>query len=238
MSGENTGGEGAEIVPLKSEMRSEPSEHRNAGGEGAEGDDECREHCIGVPTGPPSGCLDGIKNTAHRRKCIIALVILVVVLIIIIIIVISLVCRNQCQSSLYLASQKVSCMDPWITYKGKYFYIAREEKDWFMSLKTCSLFNASLAVIDTQKELDFWVHFLGPFDYWFGLSREINKVWKWANGTEFRNQFPIHGEGLCAYINAEGASSTKCTVEKGFLCSCNKVAAILAKTTSSKVGSS
>ncbi|XP_032095043.1 early activation antigen CD69-like [Thamnophis elegans] len=150
--------------------------------------------------------------------------------------------RNQSQSSLYLASQNVSCTDSWITYKGKYFYIAREEKDWFMSLKTCSLLNSSLAVIDTQKELvrnketDFWVHFLGPFDYWFGLSRETNKVWKWANGTEFRNQFPIHGEGLCAYINAEGASSTKCTVEKGFLCSCNKVAAILAKTTSSKVG--
>ncbi|KAG8127756.1 hypothetical protein E2320_014639, partial [Naja naja] len=66
---------------------------------------------------------------------------------------------------------------------------------------------------------DFWVEIFDPFHYWFGLSREVNQVWKWSNGTEFRNQFPVRGEGFCAYLNGKGADSTLCSMEKPFLCS-------------------
>ncbi|ETE59623.1 C-type lectin domain family 2 member D, partial [Ophiophagus hannah] len=85
------------------------------------------------------------------------------------------------------ASQGVACPVSWIGYGGKCFYVAKEERNWSLSLETCSSFNASLAVIDTQNELDFWVKIFYPFHYWFGLSREVNQVWKWSNGTEFRN---------------------------------------------------
>ncbi|KAM3847556.1 C-type lectin domain family 2 member D-like isoform 2-T3 [Vipera latastei] len=118
-----------------------------------------------------------------------------------------------------LSIVSVACPDFWIGYRGKCFYISKEEKNWSLSLTTCSSFNASLAVIDTQKELDFWVEIFHPFHYWFGLSREIKQVWKWFNGTEFKNQFAVRGEGFCAYVDGKGASSTICSMEKRFLCS-------------------
>ncbi|KAM3847562.1 C-type lectin domain family 2 member D-like isoform 1-T4 [Vipera latastei] len=113
----------------------------------------------------------------------------------------------------------VACPDSWIRYLGKCLYISKEEKNWSLSLMTCSSFNATLAVIDTQKELDFWMDIFRSSHYWFGLSREVNRVWKWPNGTEFKNQFPLQGGGFCAYLNGKGASSTICSMEKRFLCS-------------------
>uniref|UniRef100_A0A8C5SB80 C-type lectin domain-containing protein n=1 Tax=Laticauda laticaudata TaxID=8630 RepID=A0A8C5SB80_LATLA len=46
-----------------------------------------------------------------------------------------------------------ACPDFWIGYSRKCFYASKEERNWSLSLKTCSSLNASLAVIDTQKEL-------------------------------------------------------------------------------------
>ncbi|KAM3847569.1 C-type lectin domain family 2 member D-like isoform 3-T3 [Vipera latastei] len=159
-----------------------------------------------------------VPKCISDKKFIIAAIILVVVLIIIIL---SLAVKNKetCPHCPSLPSQGVACPDTWIGYKGKCFYISKEERNWSLSLTTCSSFNASLAVIDTQKELDFWVDILNSFHYWFGLSREANKVWKWSNGTEFKTQFPVRGDGFCAYIDTKGASSTICSMEKHFLCS-------------------
>ncbi|XP_032068137.1 C-type lectin domain family 2 member D-like isoform X2 [Thamnophis elegans] len=157
-----------------------------------------------------------LPGTHSRNKGIIALVILVVVLIIIII-AISL--AETCPSCPLFASQGVACPDFWVGYKGKCFYISKEEGNWSLSLKTCLSLNASLAVIDTQEELDFWVKFFHPLHYWFGLSREVNQTWKWSNGTEFKNQFPVRGEGFCAYLNGERTDSSFCSMEKRFFCS-------------------
>ncbi|XP_058026085.1 C-type lectin domain family 2 member D-like isoform X2 [Ahaetulla prasina] len=160
---------------------------------------------------------DLVHKYISKKKIIIAAVILIIVLIIIII---SLAVKQTktCPSCHSLASQSVACPDSWIGYKEKCFYASKEEMNWSLSLTTCSSFNASLAVIDSQTELEFWVGIFKRFDYWFGLSRE-NKIWKWSNGTEFKNQFPVRGEGFCAYINEKGASSTICSMEKLFLCS-------------------
>ncbi|XP_015684923.1 C-type lectin domain family 2 member D-like, partial [Protobothrops mucrosquamatus] len=153
------------------------------------------------------------------KKIIIGAVIVLVVVLIITIILLAVKKPKTCSHCPSLPSQSVVCPDSWIGYRGKCFYVSKEEKNWSLSLTTCSSFNASLAVIDTQKELDFWVDILNPFHYWFDLSREANKVWKWSNGTEFKTRFPVRGEGLCAYIDANGASSTICSMEKNFLCS-------------------
>ncbi|KAG8127752.1 hypothetical protein E2320_014638, partial [Naja naja] len=117
------------------------------------------------------------------------------------------------------SSPHVACPDSWVGYRGKCFYASKEERNWPLSLETCSSFNASLAVIDNQNELDFWVDFFHSFHYWVGLSREVNQTWKWSNGTEFKNRFPVRGEGFCAYLNGKGADSTLCSMEKFFLCS-------------------
>ncbi|XP_026540243.1 C-type lectin domain family 2 member D-like [Notechis scutatus] len=166
------------------------------------------------------------RNTGKNRhlprriadnKLIIAAVVLITALIITIIVLAVKTKSHPCSRP--FASQGVACPDSWIGYLGKCFYASKEDRNWSLSLETCSSFNASLAVIDSQKELDFWVKIFKPFHYWIGLSREVNQVWKWSNGTEFRNQFPVRGEGFCAYLNGKGADSTLCSMEKLFLCS-------------------
>ncbi|ETE63829.1 C-type lectin domain family 2 member D, partial [Ophiophagus hannah] len=109
--------------------------------------------------------------------------------------------------------ESVACPESWHIYRGKYVYVSEKQGSWLMSSDFCSSLNASLVVIDTQKELDILVKNLNSDDYWFGLSKK-DQVWKWPNGTEFTNQFPVEGEGACAYINGKGANSTICSVEK------------------------
>ncbi|XP_039213056.1 C-type lectin domain family 2 member D-like isoform X1 [Crotalus tigris] len=162
------------------------------------------------------------QNKALIPKCIsdkLFTVGAVVVIAALTIIIISLAVKKTETCPLCGPLESVACPDSWISYSGKCLYISKEEKNWSLSLKSCSSFNASLAVIDTQKELDFWVDIFHSSHYWFGLSREVNQIWKWSNGTEFKNQFPVRGGGFCAYLNGKGVSSTICSMEKRFLCS-------------------
>ncbi|XP_058029250.1 C-type lectin domain family 2 member D-like isoform X2 [Ahaetulla prasina] len=156
------------------------------------------------------------KRTADKKFITAAAVVVILIIVVILLAVKKTETYLPCP---LLASQSVACPDFWIGYRGKCFYTSNEEMNWSLSLKICSSFNASLAVIDTQNELDFWVEIFSPFHYWFGLSREVNQTWKWSNGTEFKNWFPVRGEGFCAYINGKGADSTMCSMEKLFLCS-------------------
>ncbi|XP_032095042.1 C-type lectin domain family 2 member D-like [Thamnophis elegans] len=164
------------------------------------------------------------KSKALKLKCIskkqiIIAAIIVLTVLIVVIILLAVKKPETCPFFPDPVSQGVACPDFWIGYRRKCFYVSKEERNWSLSLNTCSSFNASLAVIDNQEELDFWVGILKSFHYWFGISREVNQDWKWANGTKFKNQFPVRGEGLCAYINGKGTDSTLCSMEKLFLCS-------------------
>ncbi|KAF7235017.1 C-type lectin domain family 2 member D, partial [Varanus komodoensis] len=55
---------------------------------------------------------------------------------------------------------------------------------------------------------DFLLQHKGASDYWFGLRRIDEQPWKWTNGSDFNNWFPIGANGPCAYLNDEAASST------------------------------
>ncbi|XP_070593945.1 C-type lectin domain family 2 member D-like isoform X2 [Erythrolamprus reginae] len=143
-------------------------------------------------------------------------IVAVILIIVLISVIISLAVRHPPSHS--PASRSVACPDSWIGYRGKCFYMSKDERNWSLSLTTCSSFNASLAVIDSQEELEFWRIFFQHIHYWFGLSKEDN-IWKWSNGTNFKNQFSMRAEGFCAYVDEKGASSTICAVEKHFFCS-------------------
>ncbi|ETE57138.1 C-type lectin domain family 2 member D, partial [Ophiophagus hannah] len=165
-----------------------------------------------------SGKITALIHKFITEKKVIIVAVVITIALIIAIIALAGTKAERCPFCHSLASQGFACPDFWIGYLGKCFYVSKEERNWSLSLETCSSFNASLAVIDTQKELDFWVDILNSYHYWFGLSREGN-VWKWSNGIEFKTQFPVRGQGFCAYINGKGASSTICSMEKRFLCS-------------------
>ncbi|XP_070789550.1 C-type lectin domain family 2 member D-like [Pituophis catenifer annectens] len=183
---------------------------------------ETTESALGNSDAKPTRNAGKNKALIHKYisdKKIIIVAIIVIVVLSIVIISLAVKKSETCPLCYTSASQGAACPDFWIGYREKCFYVSKEEMNWSLSLITCSSFNASLAVIDSQNELDFWVGILGPFHYWFDLSREVNQVWKWSNGTKFKNQFPVRGEGFCAYINGKGADSTICSMEKHFLCS-------------------
>ncbi|XP_026540258.1 C-type lectin domain family 2 member D-like [Notechis scutatus] len=163
-----------------------------------------------------------IPQCISDNKTVTLLICIIIVLVFIIIaLIIKIVTLGKEEKSCPICAPCESFACPEICDRFRGIYIYTELKNWHMSSDICSSLNASLVVIDTQKNLDFLVENLNPGDYWFGLSKK-DQVWKWPNGTEFTNQFPVEGEGACAYINEKGANSTICSMEKHFICSIPK----------------
>ncbi|XP_048344575.1 C-type lectin domain family 2 member D-like [Sphaerodactylus townsendi] len=58
-----------------------------------------------------------------------------------------------------------------------------------------------------------------PKDHWFGLRiQKEGQPWKWTNGTIFSNSFKIKGNGFCAYLDDDGASSSRCDTPRNWIC--------------------
>ncbi|XP_044839586.1 C-type lectin domain family 2 member D-like [Mauremys mutica] len=112
-----------------------------------------------------------------------------------------------------------TCPDGWVGYRGKCYYFSEVEGNWNYSQSHCSSLSASLAGIDSEQNLDFLLRYKGNPDHWIGLRRDPGQPWKWANGTEFNNLFPIGGGGDCAYLNDKyKVSSSQCTSERYWIC--------------------
>ncbi|XP_044288581.1 C-type lectin domain family 2 member B-like isoform X2 [Varanus komodoensis] len=111
------------------------------------------------------------------------------------------------------------CLQDWVGYNRRCYFFSDDEGTWDTAQSNCSFHGASLAVIDTQKEKDFLLQHKGASDYWFGLRRIDEQPWKWTNGSDFNNWFPIGANGPCAYLNDEAASSTWCDTERNWICS-------------------
>uniref|UniRef100_A0A8C3RJN6 C-type lectin domain-containing protein n=1 Tax=Chelydra serpentina TaxID=8475 RepID=A0A8C3RJN6_CHESE len=77
----------------------------------------------------------------------------------------------------------------WIGYRGKCYLFSKAAGNWTSGQSNCSSLGASLAVIDTQKDLDFLQQYKGSPAHWIGLWRsDPAQPWKWADGTEFNNK--------------------------------------------------
>uniref|UniRef100_A0ABM5FIM2 C-type lectin domain family 2 member B-like isoform X2 n=1 Tax=Pogona vitticeps TaxID=103695 RepID=A0ABM5FIM2_9SAUR len=112
------------------------------------------------------------------------------------------------------------CPDGWIGYRRRCYYFGDTENDWESSKNNCSASNASLAVIDSQEDMDFILRYKGIADHWIGLQKDKKtEQWKWINDTVFNNWFPIRGGGKCAYANHLGIASSSCTREEHWICS-------------------
>ncbi|XP_029441943.1 early activation antigen CD69-like [Rhinatrema bivittatum] len=110
------------------------------------------------------------------------------------------------------------CADGWIWYRGKCYFFSEEIRDWNESQSFCTSHNASLAVIETQQELNFTNHHKEHSNHWIGLRREKGKPWKWPDGSEFNNLFNISQKSDCAYLNDASASSARCSMHRKCIC--------------------
>uniref|UniRef100_A0A8C6V8T8 C-type lectin domain-containing protein n=1 Tax=Naja naja TaxID=35670 RepID=A0A8C6V8T8_NAJNA len=74
------------------------------------------------------------------------------------------------------------CLTDWIGYQMKCFYFSDKEETWSASQDFCSLYNASLAVIE-KEEMAFVQRYKGSTSHWIGLQRDPKQPWKWVNGN-------------------------------------------------------
>uniref|UniRef100_A0A8C5SZJ2 C-type lectin domain-containing protein n=1 Tax=Laticauda laticaudata TaxID=8630 RepID=A0A8C5SZJ2_LATLA len=74
------------------------------------------------------------------------------------------------------------CLTDWIGYQMKCFYFSDKEETWSASQDFCSLYNASLAIIEKAFTDQ---HYKGSISHWIGLQRDPKQPWKWVNGNEF-----------------------------------------------------
>uniref|UniRef100_A0A8P0NQS6 C-type lectin domain family 2 member D n=1 Tax=Canis lupus familiaris TaxID=9615 RepID=A0A8P0NQS6_CANLF len=114
---------------------------------------------------------------------------------------------------------EAACPESWIGFQRKCFYFSDDIKNWTFSQRFCDSYGADLVQIETLLELNFLLRYKGPYDHWIGLSRDLGQPWKWVNGTEWTNCFPIRGGGECAYLNDKGASSARRYTERKWICS-------------------
>ncbi|XP_032643799.1 C-type lectin domain family 2 member B-like isoform X2 [Chelonoidis abingdonii] len=111
------------------------------------------------------------------------------------------------------------CLDGWVGYRGKCYYFSEAEGTWDSSQSFCSSLNASLAGIDTEKDLTFIMRYKGVSEFWIGLKRESAQLWRWVNGEQFNNLFMVRGEGDCAYLSDGFATSSWCSTKRYWICS-------------------
>ncbi|XP_068779949.1 C-type lectin domain family 2 member B-like [Struthio camelus] len=111
------------------------------------------------------------------------------------------------------------CPEDGVGYGEKCFYFVEAEADWKSSESSCLSLGAHLGTIDSPKELRFLLRYGESLPYWIGLRREGSGPWKWPDGSFFTNSFEVRGEGQCAYLNAEGVDSDRCSRAKAAVCS-------------------
>ncbi|XP_073451678.1 C-type lectin domain family 2 member B-like [Aquarana catesbeiana] len=111
------------------------------------------------------------------------------------------------------------CEDDWIWYRKKCYYFSKKYDEWQNSQDFCVSHNASLALIDSQEELEFLQRFKGSSDHWIGLKREDNGgLWMWTNGSVFNDTFHIDGVSPCVFLNRERVSSAACYSDRYYIC--------------------
>ncbi|XP_077309942.1 C-type lectin domain family 2 member B-like [Lithobates pipiens] len=121
----------------------------------------------------------------------------------------------------------VQCMDDWILYRGKCYYMSHKIDTWNKSQNFCKSHNSSLAIINDEKEMSF-LHLLkcNP-PYWIGLSRTHNNSgWVWTDGTfHSETTFQIlkkpthHLESQHVFLNSDGFKSESGRYLKKWICS-------------------
>ncbi|XP_065420280.1 C-type lectin domain family 2 member D-like isoform X2 [Chrysemys picta bellii] len=168
-----------------------------------------------IPGNHESGAEPGNVSSCRLRKhaaCTVAVSVVLVILIVAVVVLAVLVLKAQPQCMAW-------CPDSWVGYRGKCYYFSEAEENWNNSRSNCSALGASLAVIDSEQDLVFMMRYKGASEHWIGLGRKHERLpWKWVNGSDFNNLFPIRGGGNCAYLNDNGVSASRCITERHWVC--------------------
>nr|XP_032643797.1 C-type lectin domain family 2 member B-like isoform X2 [Chelonoidis abingdonii] len=182
---------------------------------------------------PLSGGKGDLPHLKHRTAVgwkvpLIIGVVLAAIVVIVVVLMILLPVKSPLESKLphvytptQLSAERPTpcCPDGWVGFRGKCYYFSDAEGTWDSSQSLCSSLNASLAEINTKKDLDFIMRYKGVSEFWIGLKRELAQLWQWVNGEQFNNLFMVRGEGDCAYLSDGFATSSWCSTKRYWICS-------------------
>ncbi|XP_078542505.1 C-type lectin domain family 2 member L-like isoform X2 [Lissotriton helveticus] len=149
--------------------------------------------------------------------CLIAACILSFLLALVVIILAALLQQKKCSSN-GAAMRLEPCPLDWL-YNGRTcYYFSKEREDWNQSQLFCSFHNSSLALINSQSELNFLVELTCEHHNWIGLRRR-GDTFEWANGTACNSTLcSITDFGECAYIEDAAVRVSGCSLTRPYIC--------------------
>uniref|UniRef100_A0A7N9CN15 C-type lectin domain family 2 member L n=4 Tax=Catarrhini TaxID=9526 RepID=A0A7N9CN15_MACFA len=110
------------------------------------------------------------------------------------------------------------CPEDWLLYGRKCYFFSEEPRDWNTGRQYCHTHEAVLAVIQSQKELEFMFKFTRR-EPWIGLRR-VGDEFHWVNGDPFDpDTFTIAGPGECVFVEPTRLVSTECLMTRPWVCS-------------------
>uniref|UniRef100_G1TVV8 C-type lectin domain family 2 member L n=1 Tax=Oryctolagus cuniculus TaxID=9986 RepID=G1TVV8_RABIT len=110
------------------------------------------------------------------------------------------------------------CPEDWLLYGRKCYFFSEEPRDWNTGRQYCHSHEAALAVIQSQKELEFMFKFTRR-EPWIGLRR-VGDEFHWVNGDPFDpDTFTISGPGECVFVEPTRLVSTECLMTRPWVCS-------------------
>ncbi|XP_030393356.1 C-type lectin domain family 2 member L-like isoform X3 [Gopherus evgoodei] len=111
------------------------------------------------------------------------------------------------------------CPEDWLYFKRKCYYLSEKEEDWDSSQSFCSLYEASLAVIENHQEMHFLTKRMHMQDSWIGL-RKREEGFYWVNGIPLTtDMFHIQDHEECAYTDSSSISTSACSLPRHWICS-------------------
>ncbi|XP_051011407.1 early activation antigen CD69-like [Acomys russatus] len=112
-----------------------------------------------------------------------------------------------------------SCEDEWVSYQRKCYFFSTTARSWALAQNSCSEDGATLAVIDSKKDLVFLERYAGGLQHWIRLENKANQTWKWANGKESNSWFNLTGSEKCVSLNNTKVAAMDCEENLRWVCS-------------------
>ncbi|KAM8980625.1 C-type lectin domain family 2 member L isoform 2-T2 [Sarcophilus harrisii] len=110
------------------------------------------------------------------------------------------------------------CPEDWLLYGRKCYFFSEEPRDWNTGRQYCHTHEASLTVIQSQKELEFMFKFTRK-EPWIGLRR-VGDEFHWVNGDPFHpDEFSVSGHGECVFVEPTRLVTSDCLMTRPWVCS-------------------
>uniref|UniRef100_A0A8C5P2M6 CD69 antigen n=1 Tax=Jaculus jaculus TaxID=51337 RepID=A0A8C5P2M6_JACJA len=128
-------------------------------------------------------------------------------------------CPDQPKFSMSSDVHASSCSDDWVAHRRKCYLFSTTTNSWTLAQNSCSKHGATLAVIDSEKDMIFLKRYAGRSDHWIGLQNAAGRMWKWSNGKEYHTWLNWTESEKCAFLNNTDVNSAQCEKKLHWICS-------------------